>query len=403
MSADQDVAEHRHFPLRALVLLALAAFSSSINMRVCDPLLPLIARDLSATVGQTSAIVAAFAIGYGLLQLLFGPVGDRHGKFLVAGFCSLTTGVVTAWSSQSADLDALIVTRFIAGATAAGLIPLAFAWIGDVVPFAQRQAVLARFLSAQISGIVLGQAVGGLLGDLFGWRTVFLIVGICHFLAGIAILVELQLNPSAQPALASRKMGFGDVIASMLDLLRRPWVRVMLLSVGIEGFAYYGAFAYVGADLHYRLGLGFSLVGGVMAAFGIGAILYSFSARRLLAWLGERGLVLGGGLLLSAAFLTLAVATNAAVVPLVMVMLGLGFYMIHNTLRSNATQMAPEARGLGVSLFALSLFLGQSLGVAVAAPVVDRFGVPAVYVVAAVILPAIALWFRSKLAIRPAP
>jgi MFS transporter, YNFM family, putative membrane transport protein len=44
--------------------------------------------------------------------------------------------------------------------------------------------------------------------------------------------------------------------------------------------------------------------------------------------------------------------------------IGLGFYMLHNTLQVNATQMAPEARGLAVSLFAFFLFTGQSLGVA---------------------------------------
>jgi predicted MFS family arabinose efflux permease len=118
--------------------------------------------------------------------------------------------------------------------------------------------------------------------------------------------------------------------------------------------------------------------------------------------LGERGLALAGGLLLSAGFLIFAIATTLAVAPIIMIVLGLGFYMLHNTLQSNATQMAPEARGLGVSLFASSLFLGQSLGVAMAAPVVDRFGTPAIYLVAALILPAIAVWFRSKLAIRPA-
>jgi predicted MFS family arabinose efflux permease len=85
-----------------------------------------------------------------------------------------------------------------------------------------------------------------------------------------------------------------------------------------------------------------------------------------------------------------------------MVILGLGFYMLHNTLQSNATQMAPEARGLGVSLFAFALFIGQSLGVALAAPVIDYSGAPAVYLVAAAILPAIAFWFREMLTTRPA-
>ena len=51
---------------------------------------------------------------------------------------------------------------------------------------------------------------------------------------------------------------------------------------------------------------------------------------------------------------------------------GLGFYMLHNTLQTQATQMAPEARGTAVTLFACLLFLGQSCGVLAMAASVDR-------------------------------
>jgi predicted MFS family arabinose efflux permease len=74
--------------------------------------------------------------------------------------------------------------------------------------------------------------------------------------------------------------------------------------------------------------------------------------------------------------------------------------MFHNTLQTNATQMAPEARGLAVSLFAFFLFIGQSIGVALAAPFVDRFGAPPIYLAAAVLLPLTALWFRRRLTTR---
>ena len=45
--------------------------------------------------------------------------------------------------------------------------------------------------------------------------------------------------------------------------------------------------------------------------------------------------------------------------------IGLGFYMLHNTLQTNATQMTPEARGTAVAIFSSALYLGQTLGVAV--------------------------------------
>ena len=62
---------------------------------------------------------------------------------------------------------------------------------------------------------------------------------------------------------------------------------------------------------------------------------------------------------------------------------GLGFYMLHNTLQINATQMAPERRGAAVSAFASCFFLGQSLGVGIAGMIADHLGTMPVLVLGA--------------------
>lgn len=391
----------RSVPLRSILLLATAAFSTSVNIRSTDPLLPQIAEGFSVTVGSASAIITAFTIGYGLTQLLFGPIGDRLGKYLVVSLTSLVAGVATAGCAFTQSLDALVLARFAAGAFAAAAIPLAFAWIGDAVAFERRQAVLARFLSAQMTGIILGQAAGGLLGDLVGWRSVFLTIGALHVFAGLAMLAELKLNPASQPAGSVGRRASTGVVAGILAIIRRPWVRVMLIAVFFEAMAMYGGLAYVGADLRQRFGLSYSMVGLVMGVYGIGAIAYSLSAKWLLGRLGERGLILAGGFLLATCFASLALTRFALTVPPIMILMGLAFYMIHNTMQTSATQMAPEARGLGVSLFAFALFMGQSIGVASAAPIMDQYGAPPIFLIAALMLPFVALWFRSRLAIRP--
>jgi predicted MFS family arabinose efflux permease len=388
-------------PRRTILLLSAAAFASSVNIRVCDPLLPQVAHAFSTTPGAASAIVTAFAIAYGLLQLAFGPIGDRWGKYRIAALGSLATGAFTAAGSLAPALDSLTMARFFAGGAAAAIIPLAFAWIGDAFPFHLRQAVLARFLSAQFTGIVLGQAAGGFIGDAFGWRSVFLIVGAIHAAAGVFMLLELRRNPGAQPAAAPAIIGWRATLAAMGGVLARPWARVMLVTVFLEAFAMHGAFAFIGADLHHRFGIGLGLVGLALASYGAGALTYSLSAKSLVSRLGERGLVAAGGGVLGLSYLALAAAPSVHVAVPVIALLGLGFYMLHNTLQTNATQMAPEARGLGVSLFALFLFVGQSLGVALAAPVIDRWGASPVYLVAAVLLPLVAVWFRSRLRLRP--
>lgn len=389
-------------PWRTIFLFSTAAFASSVNIRVCDPLLPQVAHAFSTTPGVASGMVTAFAIAYGLLQLVWGPIGDRRGKYWVAALASMATGVFSASGSLAPTMDWLIVARFLSGAVAAAIIPLAFAWIGDAFSFATRQAVLARFLSAQFTGIVIGQAAGGFIGDAFGWRSVFLIVGVIHFLAGACMLLELRWNPGAQPAAAPAMTGWRATIAAIGDLLASRWVRVMLGVVFVEAFAMHGAFAYIGADLHHRFGVSFGFVGLVLAVYGAGALTYSLSAKHLFQKLGERGLVLAGGLLLALCYALLAFAPAVAFAMPAIACLGLGFYMLHNTLQTNATQMAPQTRAMGVSMFALFLFLGQSLGVALAAPIVDTWGAPPVYAVAAVILPLVAVWFRARLGMRPA-
>lgn len=388
-------------PWRTIFLFSTAAFASSVNIRVCDPLLPQVAHAFSTTPGVASSMVTAFAIAYGLLQLVWGPIGDRRGKYWVAALASMATGAFTASGSLAPTMEWLVVARFLSGAMAAAIIPLAFAWIGDAFSFATRQAVLARFLSAQFTGIVLGQAAGGFIGDAFGWRSVFLIVGAIHFLAGACMLLELKLNPGAQPAAAPAMAGWRSTVAAIADLLASPWVRVMLGVVFVEAFAMHGAFAYIGADLHHRFGVSFGFVGLVLAVYGAGALTYSLSAKYLFQRLGERGLVIVGGLLLALCYALLAFAPAVSFAMPAIAFLGLGFYMLHNTLQTNATQMAPQTRAMGVSMFALFLFLGQSLGVALAGPIVDTWGAPPVYIVAALILPLVAVWFRLRLRLRP--
>jgi YNFM family putative membrane transporter len=101
--------------------------------------------------------------------------------------------------------------------------------------------------------------------------------------------------------------------------------------------------------------------------------------------------------LVGLSFLTLALQPVWYFAPLAMLGVGVGFYMLHNTLQTEATQMVPQARGTGVTLFASMYFLGQTLGVALGAPVMDRFGGPPLFVIAALVLPALAFWFTAKL------
>ena len=387
-------------PTRAIAILSLASFASAANLRVCDPLLPQIAGELGVTIGGAAMVVMAFALAYGVCQVVVGPLGDARGKLKLVVMGSLWAGIGSMVSAGMWSLVPLAVMRFLAGAGAAAVIPVAIAWIGDVVPYERRQTVLARYISGQILGIVFGQAAGGALGELIGWRATLSVLGLMHILAGLLLLGEMRRLGIVPPA--STRVRWGGAAASAIGMLRGSWVRFILGVVFLEGAAMFGALAYVGAELHQRFGISLTTVGAMLAAFGAGALLYSGTAGMLVPRFGQSGLAMGGAISLSAGYVVLALMPWVWLAPPAIAFIGLGFYMLHNTLQTNATQMAPELRGLAISLFAFCLFSGQSVGVALAAPVMDRYGARPIFLVASAVILIIGFWFSRGLARRTA-
>ena len=384
-----------------MALLAIATFSATANLRVSDSLLPQVAAEFGTSVGTAAIIITAFSLAFGCFQLFYGTIGDRLGKYRVICAVCFVSALATGSCAFMPDLHSLAAARFASGVASAAIVPLGMAWIGDVVPYDRRQGILAKFLTGQILGMIFGQVAGGLLGDLIGWRYVFLVLGGVHLLGGLGTLLEITRTPALRGvAVTGSQAGPASIAASFRAVLARPWARVVLLGVFAEGFAMFGAFAYIGADLHRRFGLGFGAVGLILAAYGTGGMVYAWSARRLVARIGERGLVAVGTIVAAASYAALSLVTVPAAAFVAILGLGAGFWMLHNTRQTHATQMAPEQRGVAMSLFASCFFMGQSLGVALAALLVDWHGTMPVFLAAAVMLLAVGFWFRGQLARR---
>jgi predicted MFS family arabinose efflux permease len=383
-------------PTRAIALLALAGFASQAMVRSADSLLPQIAADLGVSIGTAAIVITAYAITHATVQLIIGPIGDRFGKFLsVAAACALCSlGVLACGLSQS--LETLTIARIGAGLTAGWIIPLGMAFVGDVTPYERRQQVLGRYLSGQISGQLFGQAAGGIIGDWFGWRSMFFLLAGVFALVAVALFRELAVNPTTRHTGAPPR-GF---VADYALVLSDPWARFVIGCAVCEAALVWGAFAYVGADLHLRFSLSFTTIGLVVAAFGLGGLTYAASVQHLVAALGQIGLARLGGVMLAAAYAVLAFATTWWIAPLATAAIGLGFYMLHNTLQTNATQMTPQARGTAVALFSSALYLGQTIGVAAAAFAIDRTGAPPVFMASALLLPVLGFIFAMRLELR---
>ena len=340
-------------------------------------------------------------MAYGALQLINGPLGDRIGKYRMVFWVTAISAAGNLACALAPSLPLLVFARFVSGATIGAIVPLSMAWIGDVVPYERRQPVLARFLIGTMLGGALATTVSGLLGEHIGWQAIFYVLAALYVIAAALLFAELRSNPATRQR-ASRQEPISQAFSRMFGLLRGSWVRTVLFTVSIEGALSAGGMSFAAYHGHKALGLSIAGSGLLVASAAAGGLLYAAVAGRLVPRLGERGLVIGGGLLLCVGLPGLAAAPSAGWAIPCLVAQGMGLYMMHNTLQLHATQMAPQSRGAALALFAFSLFTGQSIGVWLASLMVDARGTLPVFLAAGAGLALLAFFFQRRLATRRA-
>ena len=372
--------------------------------RICDAMLPERSRVFSVSLGQAAQVVSLFAVVYGASQLFYGPMGDRLGKFRIVTYTTLACSVGSVLAVFANSLGVLLLARVMVALGAAAIIPLAMAWVGDVAPHEQLQETLAKVGLGSTLGMVGGQLLGGLLTDYLGWRWAFGLTAVLFTVVGSLLYANWQ----GQQALATKSVtvAIGDPVArpgfvpQALTIITGPWSRVVLLVAFIEGASGFGVLAVWASHLHDRLELSLTLAGAIVALFGLGGVMYMATARYLINRLGQPGLTrLGAGLLCMAALVVAFTPYWLLALPACLLG-GFGFFMLHNTLQANAAQMAPAARGTAVSLFAASLFLGQSVGVFFAARLIDSIGSPAVVALGGAVVLIVGICFSAALSKR---
>ena len=383
---------------QSILLLSFATFSSMAVQRICDAMLPELARVFSVSLGEAAQVVSVFAVVYGAAQLFYGPMGDRLGKFRIVTYATLICIVGSVAAVFANSLSMLVISRGLVALGAAAIIPLAMAWVGDVAPHDQLQETLARLGLGSTLGIVGGQLLGGLLTDVLGWRWAFGFMAVLFAVVGSLLYANwrTQLAAPAEPADDEffTRPGF---VAQALTIITGPWSRVVLTVAFIEGATGFGVLAVWASHLHDALGLSLTSAGAIVALFGLGGVAYMATARHLITRLGQPGLTKLGAVLVGLAAVVVAFTPSWVLALPACLLGGFGFFMLHNTLQANAAQMAPAARGTAVSLFAASLFSGQSVGVFFAAKLIDRVGSAAVVAAGGLLVLAVGFYFSAAL------
>ncbi|MCC6889956.1 MAG: MFS transporter [Hyphomicrobiales bacterium] len=337
----------------------LVVFASTLFSRVVDPVVPQIAADLSVTPATAALLSTAFTLPYALTQPLLGIIADFFGKTRLMTTSVLLVSLTGLVCALSTSFSLVFSMRVAAGLVAGGVFPVAMALVGDLIPVQQRQIVMGRLLAVGLTGNVLGAAFAGIIGDLLGWRGIFAVFGVFGLVVTIGAFSVLRGFPTPKPR---PPFNLPAVIANFRSIFGDPRAKICFTSVFFEGIFIQGIFPYVAILLLVSGEARASIAGLVIAAFGMGGVIYSLSVPMLVARISERRLLLTGGLLAAIALTMAALHVPWFAQVAVFALLGFGFYLMHGCIQVHVTDLSLTARGAAASLHSSSFFIGQATG-----------------------------------------
>ncbi|HKT19724.1 MAG TPA: MFS transporter [Stellaceae bacterium] len=364
-----------------ILVLCFAAFAGSISYRSLDPMLTMVAGDFGISMREAALLVSAYGLPYALMQPVLGPIGDAYSKARLIKICLGVLTASVALAAVAPGFATLMGSRVIAGIVSGGIFPVGLALIGDRTTIEDRQIAASRFLVASIFGQMFGATVSGIIASYFGWRAVFDVVTVLSVASWVIVFRFLDSKSDKAHGLTLR-----GAVAGYRTVLANPSSLVMFAVVMSEGMLYFCVFPFVGAMLIAH-GEGGPVAAGVaLAGFAVGGILYGAAVRRMIAALGQWNMLRVGAGMAGIAYLAVAAPVGRVGIALLFVVAGFGFYMMHNTLQTRATELAPSARGSTFALFSAALFIGQGVGPIFAGWVVSVAGFGALFLATGILI-----------------
>lgn len=366
---------------RVITIIAFVSFAGALFTRSVDPIIPQIADSLGTDAATAALLSTAYALPYAIVQPLLGLLADMFNKARLMMICLAVVAAATIAGALVTSFPLMVASRAVTGMGSGGLVPIAFAILGDLVPVNQRQVAMGRLLFAIMSGNLLGATAAGFIGDLFGWRAVFTVMAVLGF-AILAIAI-----PGLR-GVGQRGGGFDVAVmrSNYSAIFSNRLAKICFGAVAVEGALMYGVFPHLAALFHDMGETRASIPGLVIGGFALGGVLYSLRVSLLLRTFGETWMMrIGGSLMgLTVGFIALRAPWQADIVDFAI--LGLGFYMLHGVIQIYASELAPAARGSAMALHSFFYFLGQAAGPAIYTLGFGTAGVTLTLVVSGVLL-----------------
>ncbi|MFI4974917.1 MAG: spinster family MFS transporter [Caulobacterales bacterium] len=272
----------------ALGLLLVIYTLNFLDRQVVNILVEPIKHDLRLNDAEFGLIGgSAFAVFYTFLAIPIARAAERYSRPLILGGSLALWSGFTAVCGLTRTFPQLLAARLGVGFGEAGCVPSAHSMIADDTPQKDRSFALAFYSMGTPLGTLLGFAIGGIVADIWGWRTAFFVAGAPGLALALVAAFTLREPRRRLVARTVAKPPSASFAQTMAYLFKTPTFWLVSFAAAISAFGGYGQNAFiaafylrnhaaevahlaaaVGLQSKGFLGLGLGVVGGLSGAFG---------------------------------------------------------------------------------------------------------------------------------------
>jgi len=336
--------------------VGIPGFCAFFNLYGPQSLLPSLAREFEASPAEISLTITVTTLAIAISAPFSGAIADILGRKRVIAAAMIVATVPLIMIALAPSLPALIFWRFMLGLALPPIFTVVVAYIGEEWPPAQAMGAMGVYMAATSVGGFAGRLVSGLLADLVGWRTGFLMTAAMTLACGLAVALILPRERHF-----TRSEGLAVSGRQMLAHLRNPQL-LATYAVGFGTlFTFVALFTYVNfllAAPPYNLSP--TLLGAVFVTYLAGAAAV-LGLGRAIARFGRRPLVIGAiGVWACGALLTLLPSLPVIIIGLAVA--ACGGFIVQATSTGYVALTAQSGRTSAIGFYATTYYVGGSIG-----------------------------------------
>jgi DHA1 family inner membrane transport protein len=285
-------------PGRAMLALAAGSFAIGTGEFVIMGLLPEVAKDIGATIPQAGHVISAYAMGVVIGAPLLAVLSARWERRALLMALMVAFAMGNFASALAPGYLSLNLLRFMAGMPHGTYFGVASLVAATMAPTGQRARAVGLVMMGLTVATLVGVPLAAWLGQLFGWRAAFVLVGAIALLAVVMIRREVPEIAAQAGASPMRELG---------ALKRKQvWLTLGIGAIGFGGM--FSVFSYVKPTMIELAGMPLAGVPVVLALFGLGMVVGNLLGARM----ADRSLMRAvGGMLVWSALVLAAYSFTA--------------------------------------------------------------------------------------------